>query len=637
LASTKLSPMRLSETAGKYRGFTAGLFSTGMVRGGVGFLLLLALLLGGAGEGRAIDALSLKKDLYYIASDFLEGRAAASEGERKAAEFIASRFRALGLRPAFGDSYFQEFEIVTGLRLTENNHLTATLPQGEEELAPGEDYIPLTRSGNGEVSGVPLLVGFGITAEKLGYDDYRGQEVEGRIVILMGMEPERLSTRAGMDRGAITQHASVTSKISNAKQHKAAAVILVDPAAGPLAPEKERLPELFARGVVGEVGIPVVKVRREVVDRWLRASLGRGLADYQGELEDLDPPGPVELAGVRLSLQVEIEKLYGKARNVAAILEGGSYVLKNEYVAVSAHYDHLGFGRSGRSMTPGRREVHNGADDNGSGTVGVLALAEALATAEKGPDRSVIFVLFSGEELGLLGSKHFSQNLPVAREQLVALINLDMIGRPKEGRWLLGGVGTSSVWSDLIDQVKQSHPEVSFTTQRSARAPSDQSSFLPLRLPVLWSYDGGHPDYHRPTDDPEKIDYEAMARWLGFIRDLVVAIADLPRRPDYKEVKGSEFRRPRNQFRVYLGTMPDYTWEGEGLRVDDVTPDSPADRYGIRAGDVILRLGPVEIKDIYDFVYALQTLAPGVWYDVVVRRGGDTVKLRVKMEARERE
>jgi hypothetical protein len=296
---------------------------------------------------------------------------------------------------------------------------------------------------------------------------------------------------------------------------------------------------------------------------------------------------------------------------------------------VGAHYDHLGYGGEGSgSLEPNVHAVHPGADDNASGTAGMLEIARRLAAAP--PARTVVFAAFAGEEEGLLGSAHFVQNPPVPKDRIVAMLNLDMIGRAKVGPALtIGGYGTASQWPELVEKLNANH-HLKLSTSKGGFGASDHSSFYAADVPVLFLFTGAHEDYHKPSDTADRIEYPRMAEVVTFAADLARRVADLPQRPTFQKV-ADEGVGERRAFKVRTGVIPEYGYEGPGVKLSGVSGGSPADSAGLKAGDVVVRFGTREIRNIYDYMYALGDHKAGETVTLTVHRGKETLEIPVTL------
>lgn len=375
------------------------------------------------------------------------------------------------------------------------------------------------------------------------------------------------------------------------------------------------------------------------------------------------------LENVALSIRTDVVRRGAPAMNVVGILDGSDAHLKQEAIVVGAHYDHLGRGGTG-SLAAREGEIHHGADDNASGTSALLELARIFSQSGARPRRTLVFIAFGGEEEGLLGSGFYVRNPSVPLAQTVAMINMDMIGRLKDGRLIVGGAGTAAEWRSLIEEtntklrltltggaesgdrkgempvVTGANGRVMATASAAPRftlalnddgfGPSDHSSFYAQKIPVLFFFTGTHEDYHKPSDTAERINYEGQARIIGFVRDIVEAIDANASRPVYALARSSSSGGDGRSagFRVYLGTVPSYVETTDGLRLDAVREDSPAARAGLRAGDRITRLAGREVRNVYDYTYILAEMRAGQEYDVEVVREGNALQFKITPAAR---
>jgi Zn-dependent M28 family amino/carboxypeptidase len=317
---------------------------------------------------------------------------------------------------------------------------------------------------------------------------------------------------------------------------------------------------------------------------------------------------------------------------VVGLLKGSDPTLKDEIVVIGAHYDHLGLGGPQSLAPKALGEVHNGADDNASGTAGMLELAQAFADRATDLKRSLLFMAFSGEEEGLLGSNYYVKHPLFPIERTVAMINMDMIGRLQDNKLIVQGVGTSPQWPPLLEEVNK-QKKFDLKTTADGTGPSDHSSFYLKDIPVLFLFTGVHSDYHKPSDDYDKINTEGQARVVRFAYDVVSKIQSLPTRPEFTKTSGSE-QMGRRGFRVSLGVMPDYAEEVEGMKISGLRQGSPAERAGLKAGDIIVRLGSIQIKNIYDYTFALSPLKEGEEVEIEVLRNEQRLVMKITPEKR---
>lgn len=587
--------------------------------------------------------ISIQRHIEILASDELEGRMTGSKGAELAAKHIAAQFAHLNLKP-IGDeaTYFQEFEFTAGRRIiAEENkfHLTRQTHGSEQvmEFSVERDFQPLSFSRNGVVEGEVVFVGYGLTVPgKLGegYDAYAGLDVEDKIVVALryvpeGVEPER--------RQELNRYAGLRYKAMQAREQGAKAFLVV---AGPNSPNAGKLIPLDFDSSLADSGIVAASISDTVANA-LFAPSGKNLKDVQSGLDVENPHflGRFPLPGVKVKIVVSVEKVKKTDQNVVALLAPPALTDDTEYVIVGAHYDHIGHGEIGSLARKGEEgQIHNGADDNASGTAVVLELATTLSEAyQKYPEkfrRGIIFALWSGEELGLIGSTHFVNDPIIPLEKVAAYINFDMVGRLRDNKLILQGVGSSSVWTKLIE--KRNIPiGFNLTLQEDPYLPTDVTAFYPKEVPVLSFFTGGHEDYNRPTDDPETLNFYGIERISDFAHGIVLDLISADERPAYVRVERSQSEEgSRDTLRAYLGTIPDYTTEGTGVKLSGVRAEGPADKAGLKGGDVIVEFGGQEITNIYDYTYALDAVKIGEPVEVVVLRAGKRVKLTVTPEAR---
>ena len=587
--------------------------------------------------------ISIQQRVEFLASDELEGRMTGSEGAKRAAEHIETQFAELNLKP-IGDaaSYFQEFEFTAGRRIiaAENSfHVTRQTHGSEQVMEFGveRDFQPLSFSRNGVVEGEVVFVGYGLTVPGElgeGYDAYAGLDVKDKIVVALryvpeGVEPER--------RQELNRYAGLRYKAMQAREQGAKAFLVV---AGPNSPNAGKLIPLDFDSSLADSGIVAASISDTLANA-LFAPSDKTLKDVQSGLDVENPHflGQFPLPDVKIKIVVSVEKVKKTDQNVVALLPPPELTDDTEYVIVGAHYDHIGYGEIGSLARKGEEgQIHNGADDNASGTAVVLELATTLSEAyQKDPEkfrRGIIFALWSGEELGLIGSTHFVNDPIIPLKKAAAYINFDMVGRLRENKLILQGVGSSSVWTKLIE--KRNVPiGFNLTLQEDPYLPTDVTAFYPKEVPVLSFFTGGHEDYNRPTDDPDKLNYTGIERIARLAHGIVSDLTSADERPEYVRVERSQSAEgSRDTLRAYLGTIPDYTTEGTGVKLSGVRAGGPADKAGLKGDDVIVEFGGQKITNIYDYTYALDAVKIGEPVEVVVLRDGKRVKLTVTPEAR---
>jgi hypothetical protein len=580
--------------------------------------------------GAAFSAGTIRAQIAFLASDELRGRGSGEPGNEKAARFVAEEFFRAGLRPLGtsaqrdphapldGRGFYQPFTFIAGRAVGPHNQLRAELKGAWRSYRPGHDFEPSSASGPGAASGEVVFVGFGIRAPSANHDDYAGVKVKGSIVMLLAGNPK------DDPHSALAEFAGIRRKALMARELGAGAVLVVpgarSDAQGPAATE-------FADA--SDSGLPVLRIKRTVASSWLAAA-GKSLDALERQVND---EKVVSVAtGVPVRVSADVAKITKVTANVIGMLEGSDPALKDEYLVIGAHLDHLGMGGPGSLDRSGKPAIHHGADDNASGTAGVMALAHWFAARSERPKRSIVFMCFSGEELGLLGSDFYAKHPIVPLKQTVAMINMDMIGRLRENKLIVIGSGTATQWDSLLTEANRS---AGFQLARSddGFGASDQQSFYSQGVPVLFFFTGSHSDYHTPTDTVDKINAEGEAKVLGLVAACAEAIANNPERPTYQKINvPSPGGSPG--FRVYFGSIPDYAAQVVGVQLNGVREKSPAAKAGLKAGDIIVKFGDTTIKSVQDYALALGNYKPGDEVAIVVKRGAETLTLHAKLAAR---
>lgn len=565
----------------------------------------------------------IKEHISFLASDKLKGRDSGTEELFGAAVYISDEFKNYGLEPLFKDGFLQEFPFVKTIELTDKNSLSFSTNGSEVELKLREDYITVPFSGNTDVNASLVFAGFGISASDLNYDDYSGIDVKNKIVIVFRNTPEPAVAHSGFDA-----HSPLRKKSSVARDKGAAGIIFINPYDSNKTSD-DLVEFSFDRG--GAMSdFSVQSVKRIFIEELLHNE-GINLKDVYNKILESKKPSSFELKNSSAKISTEVKEVEAVSWNVAGYLEGKDPELKNELIIIGAHFDHLGMGGEGSLYRGDEPQIHNGADDNASGTTGVLELAEKFASRKNNLKRSIVFITFSGEELGLLGSNYFVNNLPFPVEDAITMVNMDMIGRLKDSSLIVYGTGTSSDWKDILNNNNKYGFKLTFNDE--GFGPSDHSSFYGKKIPVLFFFTGTHEDYHKPSDDTEKINFTGEKDILNYVYDIVTAIDKNPIRPDYllveKKESGQMFAR-----KVYVGTVPDFASNVDGYKISGVSEGSPAQLAGLQGGDIIISFGGKKISNIYDFTYALGDFVPGDEVDVIVKRGEDEITFKVKLASK---
>jgi hypothetical protein len=670
------------------------------------FLLVLIAAISIAAGGQQTQTTNapridrLREHIEYLASDKLEGRRTGSPGATLAAEYIAREFSRYGLRRSIGrdlpgmsileadspNRYLQKFPYVAGVELGDKNLLYVNPGKADDiaQFRVAEEWMPLGFSSNASIRDASVVfVGYGISSAELKYNDYAVSDAKGRVAIAFAGTPD-----GDNPHGQFALAGSIRFKAVAARAAGALALLII---ANEETLNDDRLAHLSYDNS-GEAGIPVAVISRRLAsDLVCRPNLEMKLSEVEKLAADArlvtakpdqTPAGALSAGAFRepvrsltLSLSADLTRREVPASNVIGILDGSDPMLKNEVIVIGAHYDHLGRGGEG-SLAPREGEIHHGADDNASGVAGVLELARLFTSQKLRPRRTIVFMAYSGEEEGLLGSNYYVNNPIVPLANTVAMINMDMIGRMKDNKLIVGGVGTASEWRQLIAAAnaperigvaltRTSPPDTprpintssdrqmpiavgangtpivtlafekpfDLTLNEDGFGPSDHSSFYAKQVPVLFFWTGTHDDYHKPSDTADKINYADEARILALVSRVIYDIDTSDKRPVYAVAKSESTGRSMG-FRVYLGTIPNYADSNDGLLLDGVRDDSPAARAGLKAGDKVVKLAGHDVRNVQDYTYALGEMKAGQEYEVEVMRGGERIKLVITPAAR---
>jgi hypothetical protein len=594
-----------------------------------------------------VSAEAIKRHVNFLASDKLQGRRAGTPEADAAAKYIADEFRRSGLKPMSAAGFLQSFTFVSGVKLGNQNSFEVTnkrfgrVLQSESsfsttDLKVGEDYMPLAFSSSQPAKGDLIFAGYGISAPELQYDNYAGGDVKGKIVVILRGSPD-----GNNPHGKFAEYTSpgleIQKKTIKAREKGAGGVIFISEEAKF---SNDRLSKMRHDLNFLDAGIPALVVSRQVAESML-ASAKTTLADaIKGANAS---PSPVNVQNIAVEFKTDVVKINGKSANVVGMIEGSDARLKSEYVIIGAHYDHLGFGGPESLAADPKAQIHYGADDNASGTAALLELARVVGSDRAKIKRSVIFMAFAAEELGLLGSAAYTKNPVAPLAATVAMLNMDMVGRLRNDSLFVGGVGTSPVWKPLLDKLNADVQGPEATGRRfqlgigqDGFGPSDHQSFYVKDVPVLFFFTGSHDDYHKPSDTAEKVNAEGTRQIAEFVREIAVNIAGEAERLAFTKVKSETSNQGRRGgFRVSLGTVPSYAEQSEGLKLDGVRPGSPAEKAGLKAGDVIIKLAAFSIRNVYDYTAALSELKPDEQIEVIIRRDGKEMNLKLTPEKRQ--
>ena len=564
----------------------------------------------------------------FLADDSMKGRANGSAELDLAAEYIAGQFRNLGLLPrGDAESYYQSFTLATGNRLGPENRLSFDVLGEALTASLNRDYTPFGIGEETQLEGGVVFAGYGITHEDAHYDDYQALDVTNKFVLVMGGEPPwSHGEKSSQDIGVLGQS---VDKAINAKFRGACGILIIDELSQDQSSELQEVIDL---------GISGYRIGRSLANRLIQ-SQKKDLTEIKLRIDETLAPRSFGLVGVNVSIQVDVAKTIREVRNVVAMLPcvPSDSPACDEAILIGAHYDHIGDGRQYSRAKEMIGKIHNGADDNASGTAGLIALASALATTRQARQRSYIFLAFAGEEIGLRGSAHWTKHPTWPMDKVVAMINMDMIGRSQENRVSVGGIGTSPVFPELVAQAAE-QTGIEVQNFESGYGSSDHSSFYMKDLPVLFFFSGIHSDYHLPSDDWQKINAEGATRILRMVHLVATQLGGRDTRPSFTKVEEptpvGPVRGGSSGYGSYFGSVPDMTDDVRGVRFADIRPNSPAAKAGLRGMDVLVAFNGKEIRNLTDFTYMLRTHKPGETVHVTVERDGQPLEVEVTLAVR---
>jgi len=592
----------------------------------------------------------LLKDLRLLTSDACEGRGINGKGIELAADYIERQFSQTGLQPGGPDgSFSQRFTLMQEAIEGKKNSLTLKGPLGQTiTLQPGRDFNVLLQGGGGKVEAALVFAGYGISSKDPEYDDYAGLDVKGKIVIVLADTPRRGHPHADVfaskaDPGE--NPSALRLKVETAKRHKAAGLLLVN--TRQRAAQGDILPRpILSMGDFAPWNLPLGHISRDMVDHMLFAGAGATLKQVERAIDTDLKPRSTLLKGWTGVLETEISYKKLAVRNIIGVAEGSGPLAK-ETVVIGAHYDHVGmFGTTRRF--PGARKgvsgpgsiggvglplalidesgLHHGADDNASGTSVLMEVARRFGTEKRRVGRRLVFIAFTAEETGLLGSEYYCRHPAFPIADTVAMINMDQVGRLQDDKLLAGGLGSAKSFEPLIDRLNTKH-NFRITKEMSGFAPSDNASFYRRKIPAVWFFTGFHEQYHRPTDRLETLNVPGLARIASLVGDVAQELASNPARPVYQ--KTGNFDRSKTLWSTApsIGVVPRYGDKEEGVLVLDVYKGTAADRSGLKKGDRIRAVGETRITDPLNFHVLSRTWKAGSKVDLVVVRAGKEEKV----------
>ena len=523
----------------------------------------------------------LKKHISTLASDEFEGREPGTRGEELARNYIIGEFKSIGLTPKGTKGYLQPFTFTKAIKVGPKTRLIL----GAQEFAVGQVCYPLAYSANASAKGIIEDVKYGISAPAMNYDDYAGRtNLKGKIFAMDASTPDK-----GGPHSKYADFSDLRSRIDTAIAHGAAGVLFYTT-------DKDLTePKLESKMRITPSSIPVMYMIRE-------------------------KQAPIK-TGMVVEMTAEIVREEATGNNVIGFIDNNA----SNTIIIGAHYDHLGHGGE-ESLYRGEPAIHNGADDNASGVAGVIELARYYMKV-RSKNNNYLFIAFSGEEKGLLGSGHFAKNPNIDLSKVNYMLNMDMIGRLKneEPVVIISGVGTSDAWKITMNYINI--PGLRTKTTESGVGPSDHTSFYLKNIPVLHFFSGTHSDYHKPSDDEPLINYPGELHILNYMIELVQRLDDKGKLKFIKTKDDTNEESPR--FKVTLGVVPDYGFEGQGMRIDGVSDGKPAQKAGLKQGDVVIRIGEIPVVDMMSYMKALGKFNKGDKATVVVQRGKEEVSAEV--------
>ena len=573
-------------------------------------------------------ATSAEPHVKALASERMNGRLAGGDGERFASDYLIEQLSRIGARPLPGQTEFRlPFEFTAGSRDGGSEISVSVSPTSaseptraaEQRFRERADIEAFAFSDNGAIPATPaVFAGYGIVVpegQAFGYDSYAGIDVKDKVVVVLRYFPEDADQKT---RAALARYADLRYKALAARQRGARAMLVVT---GPRSPNAgQTIPMAFDTALSGS-GIVAASISARVGTAIL-AGAGRSLEEAQKALDEGNPHvAGFDIPGAQIAVRTAVVREPRTAYNVVGYLPATEPLAPKPWVALGAHYDHLGRGDHGNSLASdaGKGQIHAGADDNASGSAAVLAIGEWLAGRAR--RRHVLLGFWSGEEIGLIGSTRFTAAPPVPLTDLAAYLNFDMVGRMQDNVLVVQAAGSSPAWARLIEQANVA-AGFSVVLQQDPFQPTDVATFNQAGVPSLNFFTGTHGDYHRPSDTADRINYEDLDRIVGLGGSIALRIATTDAPPEYSRVEPSTSGSGRAGLRVFTGTVPDYATEAKGLRLSGVVPGGPAEQAGLRAGDVIVEIAGQTIANIYDYTYALDVLKIGEPAKVVYVRDG---------------
>jgi hypothetical protein len=573
----------------------------------------------------------IKTYVQYLSSDELEGRRAGEPGNNIAAQYVADHFKKYQLEP-LGDNgtFLQHFAFVSGVNADASTSCSALFPPMKFDFLLDSTFRPLGFSADTSVYGELVFAGYGISAPKFNYDDYAAIDVAGKIVLVLRYNPPTDST----NEKEFQRLSALYKKASVAKEKGAKGIIFVT---GAMDDENPKLLRLRHSNDEGTIALAAISMKWTSVDTFFRLH-HTSIRDVQKEINTTKQPASRSFGNVTMNITTKLNRIKAQSQNVVGVIRGNDMQRKNEYIVIGAHFDHLGFGGEGSGSTkPDTIAVHNGADDNASGTAGMLTLARMFSERRNTLQRSLIFIGFSAEELGLLGSAYYTNHPLLPLEKTVMMLNMDMIGRLKNKELIVYGTGTSPLFDSLLN-VWNNDSMFTLKKTKDGFGPSDQTSFYVKDIPVLFFFTNLHDDYHNYRDDWDKINYEGEEHVVQYVYNITNSLQAMNEKPQFTRVTSSEQQAmsgDRRGAKASLGVVPAFGEEVKGAKLSGVRPGSAAEKAGLQKDDIIIKFAGKDVNNLMDLTNYLGDFKPGDEVEIVVLRGNDSVSLKAILTARQ--
>ena len=559
-----------------------------------------------------ITEAELLSHIKYLSADERTGRFPGTQGSKEAIDYISNKFKSSDVTPAGTDGFLQPFEFITGIKVDNTTRLTT----GLNSAILHKDFIPLEFSSNGKFEGSVVFVGYGFVIEdSISWNDYKGIDLEGKWALIIRGAPGGVHPHS-----KFKDYLSFRKKAMIAKDKNALGVLFVNQNGDNDLPKLKHSPNSLS------IGIPVIQIKRNLANQLVSQKLN----DLQIKLDETSQPQSFMITK-QVSGEINLKRESTLISNVIGVIPGNDPKLKKEYIVLGAHFDHLGYGGEGSgSLAPDSKLIHNGADDNSSGTAAILELSSKLSKNRNLLKRSVVVMGYNAEEEGLLGSKFFVNNPTIDLSSVAAMINLDMIGRMSNQTVTIGGTGTSNLFESMLKETNKSH-NLKLAMSPEGFGPSDHASFYVNDIPVLFFFTGTHTDYHKPSDDWQGINIEGQKKITDFVYDLTMSLSRRSEKPVFKESGPKQSSQVRSNFKVTFGIMPSYGSDAKGLKIDGVRKDGPAEKAGIKKGDIIISIKGKEVNNVYDYMYRLEELKAGEVVKTIILRNGEKIVLSINL------